>query len=677
MATITTANGGLDVCIEALVLLRQDRELPVKQDGSLDTTSDVVAKKVDRVYDSTRALVIGAHGWDGLTLDEHGDNTDIANSWPKQIRAAFVALLARELALPVTGRQEDLKAMHELYQMKLSEAVKKDFEEAVGKETDKLTLAVYAVCKGYLKDGEPLPWSWAGFKARVGDAANAAKMEVDNALKWSSKFTGAADDWRYPAYERLVTAKMAASVGAGVEQQNLLLQAYKVELETAKKKDLETSIAAETDKLVLAVYATCKGYLKEGEPLPWSWGAFKARVGDAANAAKMEVDNALKWSSKFEGAADDWRYPAYERLVTAKMAASVGAGVEQQNLLLQAYKVELETAKKKDLETSIAAETDKLTLAVYATCKGYLKDGEPLPWSWAGFKGKIESAKGSAKVEIEAAHDWCLPFKEDERDWRYPAYERLVTAKMAASVGAGVEQQNSLFQAYRLALNDAARKDWNEGVRYEADPFVRHVFGEVQVHMDAKSSGDVSYRRMRESFNAVKDGARIEVLAERDWNFARRSADVMAAEDGYQKWSATLPHDCLKVHDVEGHDGIPLAKDGWWMEDGFLKCHGREPVRITYTADMKNVERWDPLVRRVYVALLMRKLALSAPEARIKVQVLDADYRDALAKAAIKEARETQPGKVSWGENDYANAIRGFQGFRVSRFQGCRGGYVR
>ena len=435
------------------MLLRQDRELPAPG-GALDTTSDVVAKKVDRVYDSTRALIIGAHGWDGLTLTG-GDNQDIKNGWPKQIRAAFVALLARELALPVTGRQEDLKAMHELYQMKLLEAVKKDFEEAVGKETDKLTLAVYAVCKGYLKDGEPLPWSWSGFKKRVGDA------------------------------------------------------------------------------------------------------------------------------------------------------------------------------------------------------------------------------KGSAKVEIEAAHDWCLPFTGDEKDWRYPAYERLVTAKMAASVGAGVEQQNSLFQAYRLALNDAARKDWNEGVRNEMDPFVRHVFGEVQVHMDAKSAGDVSYRRMRESFNTLKDGARIEVLAERDWNFARRSADVMAAEDGYQKWSATLPHDCLKVHDVEGRDGIPLAKDGWWMEDGFLKCHGREPVRITYTADMKNVERWDPLVRRVYVALLMRKLALSAPEARIKVQVLDADYRDALAKAAIKEARETQPGKVSWGENDYANAIRGFQGFRVSRFQGCRGGYVR
>ena len=436
MATITETNGGLAVCREALVLLRQDRELPVN-DGELDASSDVVAKKVDRVYDSTRALVIGAHGWNGLTLDEHGDNTDIANSWPRQIRAAFVALLARELAIPVTGRQEDLKAMHELYTMKLGEAIRRDFEEAVGKETENLPLAVYAVCKGYLK---------------------------------------------------------------------------------------------------------------ENEPPPWGWGAFKKRIANAAVAAK---------------------------------------------------------------------------------------------------------------VELEGAHGWHCPFKEDPKDWRWAAFERLVTAKMAASVGAGVEQQNLMFQAYRKALDEAARRDWKEGLLHETDPFAKSVFSEVQVYLDDKAAEDVGYRRMKECFELVSKRARIEVLAERDWNFARRSMDVVAVEDGYQKWSAALPPDCLKIHNVEGHDGMPLAKDGWWLEDGFLKVHGREPVRITYTADVENVERWDPLVRNVYVALCIRNLALNAPEARLKVQVMDANYRDALAKAAIKEARETQPGRVCWGPNDYADRIRG------------------
>ena len=453
MATINTTNGGLAACQEALVLLRQDKDLP-KSGGALDVdSSDVVAKKVDRVYDSTRALIIGAHGWDGLTLTQ-GDNENVKD-WPKQIRAAFVALLARELALPVTGRQEDLKAMHELYTMKLAEAIKKDFEEAVGKETDKLALAVYAVCKGYLKEGEPLPWSWAAFKARVGNAKEAAVIEVNSAHGWSTEFTGTATDWRYPAYERLVTAKMAASVGAGVDQQNLLLQAYKAE------------------------------------------------------------------------------------------------------------------------------------------------------------------------------------------------------------------------------LNDAARKDWSEGVRNETDPFARLVFGEVQVYLDAKSAEDVSYRRMKESFDAVKDGARIEVLSERDWNFARRSADVMAAEDGLGKWRAALPHDCLKIHDVEGHDGRSVARDGWWIEDGFLNCRGDIPIRITYTADLKSVERWDPTVKRVYVALMMLKLAVNAPDARLKVQVMDANYREALRNAALKDAKETQPGRVSWGDNDYANAIRGCGRTQFGRRDFRRGGHVR
>ena len=448
MATITDNNGGLAVCREALVLLRQDRDLPVVG-GALDASSDVVAKKVDRVYDSTRALVIGAHGWDGLTLDEHEDNETVKD-WPRQIRAAFVALLARELAIPVTGRQEDLKAMHELYTMKLGEAIRKDFEEAVGKETEKLPLAVYAVCKGYLK---------------------------------------------------------------------------------------------------------------ENEPPPWGWGAFKKRVANAAVAAK---------------------------------------------------------------------------------------------------------------VELEGAHGWHCPFKEDPKDWRWAAFERLVTAKMAASVGAGVEQQNLMFQAYRRALDEAAARNWSVGLAGEQDSVVRDVLVGMRGHTSDTDSKDWDYRAMRECVRSIRDKTRKEVLEERDWNFARRSMDVVAAEDGYQKWSAALPPDCLKIHDVEGHDGIPLARDGWWIEDGFLKVHGREPVRITYTEDVKNLDRWDTVAREAYFTLMMRKVAMSSPNVNVRVQALAAEYAELLRKAALKDAKETQPGRVCWGPNDYADAIRGF-----GRHDFRRGRYVR
>ena len=335
MAKITEQNGGLAACAEALVLLRQDRDLPKTGDGALDVSRDVVAKKVDRVYDSTRGLLIGAHGWYAVELTD-GDNTDV-KVWPKQIRAAFVALLARELAIPVTGRQEDLKAMHELYEMKLAEA----------------------------------------------------------------------------------------------------------------------------------------------------------------------------------------------------------------------------------------------------------------------------------KV------------------W-----------------------------------------DWRNGIESETDPVVREAFAGIQEKSDGKSEKDWSYRRMRERVVELKDRVRAEVLEERDWNFARRTMDVVAEPDGYQKWSAALPHDCLKIHSVDGQDGIPLARDGWWIEDGFLKVHAREPVSIAYTADVKNVGRWDAVARDAYYTLLMCKVAKSTPEIGARVQLLNAEYAELLRKAALKDAQETQPGRVSWGDNDYANAIRGGvrHDFRRGRF---------
>ena len=141
MATITEQNGGLAACQEALVLLRQDRELPAP-DGVLDVSRDIVAKKVDRVYDSTRGLLIGAHGWNAIELTD-GDNPNV-KTWPKQIRAAFVALLARELAIPVTGRQEDLKAMHELYEMKLDEAKTWDWRNGLENERDPVVRETFA-----------------------------------------------------------------------------------------------------------------------------------------------------------------------------------------------------------------------------------------------------------------------------------------------------------------------------------------------------------------------------------------------------------------------------------------------------------------------------------------------------------------------------------------------------
>ena len=338
MATITTSNGGLEVCQEALVLLRQDRELPAP-DGVLDVSRDVVAKKVDRVYDSTRGLLVGAHGWNAIELTD-GDNPNV-KTWPKQIRAAFVALLARELAIPMTGRQEDLKAMHELYEMKLADA----------------------------------------------------------------------------------------------------------------------------------------------------------------------------------------------------------------------------------------------------------------------------------KV------------------W-----------------------------------------DWRNGLEKETDPVVREAFAGIQEKSEGKAEKDWSYRRMRERILELKDRTRAEVLQERDWNFARRSMDVMAEKEfrGRPLFSASLPHDCLKIHDVKDNYGASVASGGWWIEDGFLKCRGCEPVTITYTADVKNVERWDQVVREAYYTLLMCKVAKSTPEIGVRVQLLNGEYAELIRKAALKDAKETQPGRVCWGPNDYADAIRscGRRDFR-------RGGFVR
>jgi len=189
MATaITSTNGGIAVCNEALTMLRQDDVLSAGQDGSLPATG-VLNQKLWSLYDSARTMVLDAYGWDCVQTSTW-DRENIA-AWPTYLRTAFVASLVRELAIPVTGRMGDLDAFAKLYEMKLQVAKRKDFADAIAAERAKTTgrndlaLEVYSMLIGEVVSYEKVPWSWSEFKNRVNDAVEGARNEVLLAKDWN------------------------------------------------------------------------------------------------------------------------------------------------------------------------------------------------------------------------------------------------------------------------------------------------------------------------------------------------------------------------------------------------------------------------------------------------------------------------------------------------------------
>ena len=159
-------------CNQALAYLRQDDSITLAQlDGSSSGGANAaIARKCRYVYDSARLEVLMSYDWnfarrevavgfapsgrprefrftmpfgaaklvrvrgEGREDDlryrvvgdvvycegrprvvEYQEDVEDLDRWPPLLRRAFVYCLARDLAIPVTGRQSDLKNMDELY----------------------------------------------------------------------------------------------------------------------------------------------------------------------------------------------------------------------------------------------------------------------------------------------------------------------------------------------------------------------------------------------------------------------------------------------------------------------------------------------------------------------------------------------------------------------------------
>ena len=173
-------------CNQALAYLRQDDSITLAQlnGGSSDGVNAAIARKCRYVYDSARLEVLMSYDWnfarrevsvgfapsgrprefrfampfgaaklvrvrgEGREDDlryrvvgdvvycegkprvvEYQEDVEDLDRWPPLLRRAFVYCLARDLAIPVTGRQSDLKNMDALYQDKLKLAVLADARE--------------------------------------------------------------------------------------------------------------------------------------------------------------------------------------------------------------------------------------------------------------------------------------------------------------------------------------------------------------------------------------------------------------------------------------------------------------------------------------------------------------------------------------------------------------------
>lgn len=186
MTTVAITEATLRVVRLALYQLRQDVGVPeTPQDAADDATltwskcRDAASLAFDEVLD--------AHNWTWKRgASETASVLDRPDAWPADALNALVYCLARELAVPVAGRVEDMRNCHQLYQQKLAAARLHDLEKEVAAVEDLDVREVLAAVFPTLLSGQAnLPADLLSVTRRIEANAAHARAAVLASHNWS------------------------------------------------------------------------------------------------------------------------------------------------------------------------------------------------------------------------------------------------------------------------------------------------------------------------------------------------------------------------------------------------------------------------------------------------------------------------------------------------------------
>lgn len=681
------------ICQEALALLRQETRLTEGFSAGGDSLTKVESACC-RTFDYARRAFLAAHDWnfarvrapfaaakpsgairvvdvtdadgetvrwrlDGQTITATGaaytvytgDAEDVA-AWPALARAAFVAYLARELCIPVTGRQEDLKSIDSFATERMNAARLADLRE--GSPADDLSAEVLAL----LQQGNGLTGSTEA------DGVEAATRRLSLFIRSATDEVVAAHDWgadvtgydTLPVLARgavlaLAAQKIAVRIGTGAEHANALHALYEARLQRARIRHLSDGLAKTGDTLQKEVLARLLGEFAEDEKaLGFNVAAYTGRI-DAVSATVLgAVNDAHDWGATYAAnELDGTLREAYVLGVCAALAATVGVPAERAAAFRQAYEAKIVSARVKNLHDKLAANADPVLAELVANFRA---DDAGLVHLFDIYTARAAAVRGDAEAEVAASHDWPTLADEAEAErlasLRTAATNARILEKLSVAAGGGEASAQRYAREYAAKLLFARRYALEHeplsGVAADVAALLRPLGGVPDEGLPSSLGARVA---------EMLPQARKEIMDAHRWNFARVSMPVHAEAGPSGECVVARPADCGRVEAVKRPDG-GLAE--WSMRGDWIVSH--EPVgSITYIRDDEDVDAWPPAVRRALVCRIAAGMGLEC--AGRDAAALTRLYEKAMSDAALLDAREGNPGRSAWGRGRYVEAMRG------------------
>lgn len=154
------------------------------------------------------------------------------------------------------------------------------------------------------------------------------------------------------------------------------------------------------------------------------------------------------------------------------------------------------------------------------------------------------------------------------------------------------------------------------------------------------------------------EGARIRVLRDHAWAFALRTeetASCLCRPEGAFPFLTARPPRCVRLVSAVSESGRPCR--------GRLTAEGletdRPAARLTYVADVADLDRWSPDAYRALVLRLAADLAKPVTGRINERQLQEQAYNEQIEAAKTADARESNARYDAWGENPYIAAMLG------------------
>lgn len=182
-----TTEGNIAVCQQALYLLRQDVGLPTVETADEDASLEWGKCRI--AFDAALAETWNAHDWlDSWGVDADGDEAkrlaEQCDEWPEDAKCALAYGVAKELAIPLAGRMDDLKTWTSLWQDKLEKARISALEAERKAVTDPIGVELLAQVMPRFTSGN-LPRSVKSVLVRAESLKEQVRTTVLTAQAWN------------------------------------------------------------------------------------------------------------------------------------------------------------------------------------------------------------------------------------------------------------------------------------------------------------------------------------------------------------------------------------------------------------------------------------------------------------------------------------------------------------